>query len=69
MKSNNNWTTIPMFCPNCGQLNYGYQNTEKKIKYECTRCGVVLVRTTKGRRHDTIEMYAAAETERLQLGM
>lgn len=68
MKSNN-WTAIPMFCPNCGQLNYGYQNKEAKIRYECTRCEVVLIRTTKGRRHDTIEIYAATGTERLQAGM
>lgn len=51
------WTPIPMFCPNCGQLNYGYRNEEGRIKYECKRCKVVFVRTQKGRRHDRVDIY------------
>ena len=54
------WTPIPMYCSNCGKLNYGYRNEDGKIKYECDNCKVVFVRVEKGRRHDTIDMYAPA---------
>ena len=47
-----------MFCPNCGKMNYGYKGIDEKIKYECDRCMVKFVRVRKGRRHDTIEMFA-----------
>ena len=53
-----NWTPIPMYCSNCGELLYGYRNDEGKIKYECKRCGTVAVRVQKGRRHDKIDLYA-----------
>ncbi len=52
------WTGTPMFCANCGQLNYGYQNDEGRIKYECNKCKVVFIRVQKGRRHEKIDMYA-----------
>ena len=52
------WTPIPMYCSNCGKLNYGYRNEDGKIKYEFDKCKVVFVRVQKGRRHDTIDMYA-----------
>lgn len=55
---NDVWTPIPMYCSNCGHLNYGYRNEEGKIKYECKKCKVVAVRTQKGRRHDRIDIYA-----------
>ena len=42
-----------------------YKNEENKIRYECQTCKVVFVRIQKGRRHDTIEMYAPAGVERL----
>ena len=58
-----NWKPIPMFCPNCGKLNYGYKSGDEKIKYECDRCMVNFVRVRKGRRHDTIEMFAAPGQE------
>ena len=32
------WKPIPMFCPNCGKMNYGYKGIGDKIKYECDRC-------------------------------
>ncbi len=59
------WKPVPMYCPNCGKLNIGYKNEENKIRYECQTCKVVFVRIQKGRRHDTIEMYAPAGVERL----
>ena len=52
------WKPIPMFCPNCGKMNYGYKGIGDKIKYECDRCMVKFVRMRKSRRHDTIEMFA-----------
>lgn len=53
------WKPIPMFCPNCGKLNYGYKGGDEKIKYECDQCMVKFVRVRKGRRYDTIEIFAA----------
>ena len=54
------WTPVPMFCANCGHLNYGYRNENGIIKYECKNCKAVSVRKQKGRRHDTIDLYAPA---------
>ena len=58
MKNSNEerWTTVPMYCPNCGTLNGGYRNSEGKIKYECPKCRLVMVRTYKNRRHDLLEI-------------
>ena len=52
------WKPIPMFCPNCGTMKYGYKGIGDKIKYERERCMVKFERVRKGRRHDTIEMFA-----------
>lgn len=54
------WTPVSIYCPNCGKLNYGYRDKENKIRYECKRCQVKLVRINKSRRHDTLELYAPA---------
>jgi ribosomal protein S27E len=54
----NTWEPCAWYCSNCGTLVTGYKNAEGMIKVECKKCGTVLVRKTKGRRHDTIEMYA-----------
>ena len=56
--TNDNWTPIPMYCSNCGELLYGYRNDEGKIKYECKRCGTVTVRVQKRCRHNKIDLYA-----------
>lgn len=52
------WNPYPIFCPNCGKINYGYKNTDGKIKYECSKCMIKFVRVQKSRRHDTIDIYA-----------
>ena len=51
------WTPLPMYCNNCGHLNYGLQRNDGKIKYECNKCRMVFVRTIKNRRHQTLEIY------------
>ena len=28
------WKPIPMFCPNCGKMNYGYIGIDEKIKVQ-----------------------------------
>ncbi len=65
MKSED-WFPVPMYCPNCGILNYGYRNNEGKIRYECTGCQTVLIRVQQGRRHDTIDAYAPIEYVRME---
>lgn len=60
------WTPMPMYCANCGQLNYGYRNEDGKIKYECTKCKVVAVKVQKSRRHDRIDMYIPVGQERYE---
>ena len=52
------WKPYPIFCPNCGKINYGYKNTDGKIKYECIKCMIKFVRVHKSRSHDTIDIYA-----------
>lgn len=54
-----------MFCPNCGAINHGHKSEDEKIRYECRKCTVKFVRVPKGRRHDTIELFAAQGQEKL----
>ncbi len=51
------WKLYPMFCPNCGKINYGYKSEDGRIKYECGKCTVRLVRVQKSRRHDSAAAY------------
>lgn len=60
------WKPYPMFCPNCGRLNYGYKSEDNRIKYECAQCTVKFVRVQKGRRHDTIDLFAKVGHERYE---
>ena len=46
-----NWKPYPMYCNSCGHINYGFQDKNGKIKYECRKCRLVYVRTMKNRRH------------------
>lgn len=55
-KENTVWETVPMYCPNCGQFNLGYKDEEGRIKYQCSKCTMVMVRSYKNRRHDIIEV-------------
>lgn len=46
---------------------YPYKNAQGDIKVECERCHVVMVRKIKGRRHDTIDLYAPKGQERMPI--
>ncbi len=63
----NMWTPLPMYCPNCGTLGHGYKNEEGKIKYECLHCRVVMVRSYKNRRQDTLEITLPKGVKRYQV--
>lgn len=54
---NNSQKPKPMYCPNCGNLNYGTENSSGKIRYKCKCCRLVMIRFPKGRRHDVVEIY------------
>lgn len=58
MNQNNRkcWETVSMYCPNCATLNTGYKDEEGKVKFQCNRCKMVMVRMYKNRRHDIIEV-------------
>lgn len=42
----------------CGTIVAGYKMPKAR---ECERCHVVIVRKIKGRRHDTMDLYATKE--------
>ena len=52
------WVMFPMFCCNCGTLNYGVQRDDGKVRYECSCCSARMLREDKNRRHQTIDLYA-----------
>ncbi len=52
------WQAFRWHCPNCGKQVIGYKNKEGSIKVSCSSCRTVMILTPKGRRHDTIEIYA-----------
>lgn len=53
-----NWKAISWYCPNCGNLVSGYPNADGNIKVTCYRSGTEMVMKVKGRRHNTLEIYA-----------
>lgn len=55
------WTRVPMYCPKCGTLNDGFQNEEGKLRYECKRCKVIMVRSYKNRRSEVLELKISKE--------
>ena len=52
------------YCVNCAAKVTGYMTPEGRIRCTCGRCGSIMVRTPRGRRHDSMEVYAAAGCER-----
>ena len=63
MAKHDEWVPLSWHCANCGGIVTGFKNAKGDIKAECSRCRVVMVRTIKGRRHDTIDLYAPREQE------
>lgn len=33
---------VQMYCPNCGQRNYGYKNAKRQVFLKCCKCGCCL---------------------------
>ena len=60
---NDQWAVYTWYCVNCAAKVTGYPNPEGRIKCTCGRCGSVMVRTIRSRRHDSIEVYAPAGYE------
>ncbi len=52
------WRPLSWHCSNCGTPVTAFENSNGGFKVECHRCGAVMVRTIKGRRHSTIDIYA-----------
>jgi predicted RNA-binding Zn-ribbon protein involved in translation (DUF1610 family) len=61
MQYNEEWKQSTMPCFSCGSLVVGYKNDKGDLKYQCPKCKTAMVRKTKGRRHFTVECYAAKE--------
>lgn len=60
------WQSFRWHCPNCGKQVIGYKDKSGKIKVSCDSCKTVMIRITKGRRHDTIELYAPKNQVRIE---
>lgn len=52
------WKPIPWHCLHCGRKIIAYENGKEDMKVSCDKCHTVMVRKIRGRRHDTIEIYA-----------
>ena len=59
------WVVVQMYCPNCGTLSAGYKREDGKQYFQCKKCDLVMVRTYKNRRHDTIELTIPKGIERV----
>jgi uncharacterized Zn finger protein len=33
---------VQIYCPNCGQRNYGYKNAKGLVLFKCRKCGCCL---------------------------
>lgn len=58
MTKHDEWISLSWHCSNCGNIVQGFKNSKGNIKVECNKCHVIMIRTIKGRRHDTIDLYA-----------
>lgn len=63
------WTRVPMYCPKCGTLNDGYQDEEGKLRYECKRCKVTMVRSYKNRRSEVLEVKLPKEKSKFRASL
>ncbi|MBE6984559.1 MAG: hypothetical protein E7434_02880 [Ruminococcaceae bacterium] len=62
------WVSFSWYCPNCGKIVVGYKDSNGTIKVQCRHCETTMIRRIKGRRHDTIDLYAPRNQEQLQTG-
>ena len=67
MNVKHEWMPISWFCSNCGNEVIGVMNSNQMVKVECNRCHVKMVRTIKGRRSDTIKLFAPEGETRLYM--
>ena len=65
MTNHEEWKPFSWHCASCGNIVTGYKNKNGDIKVECNICRVVMVRKTRGRRHNTIDVYAPKDQESL----
>lgn len=47
---------IQIYCPNCGTLNIGHPLDNGEHHFRCEKCRVMMVRSHRSRRHNTIEL-------------
>lgn len=59
------WSPFSWHCPNCGTIVTGFKNQKGDIKVQCNRCQIVMVRRLRGAKHDTIDLFAKENQERL----
>ena len=59
------WTQVSWFCSNCGRKVIGNKNSKDTFVGECNRCHAKMVRTVKGRRCNTIKLYAPERSQGL----
>ena len=60
------WVSFSWYCPNCGKIVVGYKGSDGTIKVLCKCCGTTMIRRIRGRRHDTIDLYAPQNQEQLR---
>ncbi len=48
--------SIQIYCPNCGTLNVGQPLDNGEHLFRCENCRVMMVRSHRSRRHNTIEL-------------
>lgn len=58
------WVPVAWHCPNCGEKTQAYMTIDGKVKAECVRCRMVVVRRKVGRRHTRLDVYAFKEGEK-----
>ena len=51
-------TAFPWHCPNCGAMVVGYRDERGVCKVTCRNCQTVMVRITKSRRSDVMNIFA-----------
>ena len=64
MTNNEKWIAFAWHCPECGAKVTGYKNRQGTISLKCPNCRIAMVRTFRGRRHETIDLYASTELKK-----